>query len=190
MPAYSFTAFVRQHSRHCAVVGIAVAMSACATDNSNVRVDQDKTADLAHCRTFGWHPADQQGASSLNEQRIRSAVMQTLKSKGYSEAADTPDCRVSYSLETRELRKHGPSVGVGAGGGSGGLGGGIGISLPLGRKHKFASTLVIDVIDATRNAQIWTASLDETLHGQDISEDEAQRAVKEILGRYPNRAAQ
>ena len=190
MPAHSFTTFLRQRSHLWTVVGVALAMAACATNNSKVRVDQDNSANLAQCRTFGWHPSDRQGASSLNEQRVRDAVMQTLKSKGYSEAAENPDCRVSYSLETRELPKSGPSVGVGGGGGSGGVGGGIGISLPLGRKHKFASTVTLDVIDAARNAQIWTASLDQALSGRELSQEEAQRAVQEILSKYPNHAAQ
>ena len=55
MLAHSFTTFLRQRSHLWTVVGVALAMAACATNNSKVRVDQDNSANLAQCRTFGWH---------------------------------------------------------------------------------------------------------------------------------------
>jgi len=160
-------------------------LSACAaTASRQVRVDQAEGG-LPNCRTFAWHatPGD---VESLTDQRVRTAVMSRLKAKGYQEVADKPDCRVAYHLSTRELPKAKPGVGVGVGGGSGGLGGGIGVSLPIGRKSGFTGTFVVDVIDNTKNAQVWSGSLDAELAAAEVTEGEAADLASEVLSAYPN----
>lgn len=160
--------------------------SSCAMAASKVRVDKLEGA-LPRCQSFGWlaAPGD---ATSLTEQRVRTEVMQALKAKGYTESADKPDCRITYHFSASDQqKKSGPSVGVGAGGGSGGIGGGIGISLPIGRK-KQAGTFTLDVIDATRSAQVWSGSLDTRTESAELTEKEAKAVVEKILAEYPDRA--
>ena len=166
----------------------ATVLSGCAmTQPSPVRVDVAESG-LPSCKTFDWLPTPQQPAS-FTEQRVKSEVMAKLKDKGYTETTEKPDCRITYVLEVHERAKNKPSVGVGAGGGSGGLGGGIGISLPIGKKNEQAGTFTIDVVDATKNAQVWSGSLDASFAKAELTEDEAREVVAKVLERFPDRAA-
>jgi hypothetical protein len=165
-------------------VVVATLLSACAAPSSKVRVDQAEGG-LPNCRTFAWHTTSGD-AASLGDQRVRTAVMEQLKAKGYEEVADKADCRIAYQLTTREVPKAKPGVGVGVGGGSGGVGGGIGISLPIGRKSGFTGTFLLDVIDGAKNAQVWRGSVETELEGTDVSDAEASDLAKEVLSAYPD----
>lgn len=81
-------------------------------------------------------------------------------------------------------------IGVGAGGGSGNVGGGVGLSLPVGKRNESVAALTVDIIDATRNAQVWTASYEEKLKEKELSDAEAQKLVGAVLAKYPDRTAQ
>lgn len=171
--------------RRSTVLLVLLCASAAAIAASKVRVDKAEGG-LPQCQTFSWiaTPGD---ATSLTEQRVKAEVMKALQAKGYTEAADKADCRIAYHFSpSAEQRKSGPSVGVGAGGGSGGLGGGIGISLPIGRK-KTPGTFTLDVVDGSRNAQVWSGSLDTETKSAELSEGEAKAIVQKILDEYPDR---
>lgn len=165
----------------------ATLLAGCASlqPRSPVRVDMAETG-LPSCQSFKWNPTAQQPAS-LTEQRMQREIMAKLKEKGYSEAADKSDCRVTYVLEIHEVPKSKPSVGVGAGGGSGGIGGGIGVSLPIGKRNEQSGTFTIDVIDAAKNAQVWSGSLDASFAKAELNEDEVREVVAEVLERFPDR---
>lgn len=164
----------------------AILMSSANAD-SKVHVDK-ADVDLGMCRTFAWH-AQSEGIASLTDQRVSAAVMAALEAKGYTAVTENPDCRVSYVFAAHETStKSGPSVGVGAGGGFGGIGGGVGVNLPIGRK-KQTGTITIDVIDAARNAQIWSGSLDGKFKAAELTEAEAKNVVSTVLAEYPNRTA-
>jgi hypothetical protein len=163
---------------------IVSSLAACATPSERVRVDQVEGG-LPNCRTFAWHTVSGD-AASFSDQRVRTAVMDQLKAKGYQEAADKPDCRIAYRLTTREIPKAKPGVGVGVGGGSGGIGGGIGVSLPIGQKSGFTGTFALDVIDATKNAQVWSGTLETELAAAEVTEEEARNLAAEVLSAYPN----
>lgn len=167
---------------------LAMLMAGCATQTSQVRVEAAEDG-LPHCQTFAWNPLSGD-AASFTDQRVRTAVMQALQAKGYGESTDQPDCRIAYHLSTREVPKSKPSVGVGVGGGSGGIGGGIGLSLPIGKKKAQNGTLTLDVIDAARNAQVWSGSVDSTFDAAELSDAEAKRIVETVLGKFPDRVAQ
>lgn len=159
-------------------------VAGCATSTSAVRVDKVEGS-LPTCRTFGWNktPGD---VASFTEQRVQAAAMQALRAKGYTEA-DKPDCRIAYQFTWSERPKSGPSIGVGAGGGSGGIGGGIGVSLPVGRKNSQVGTFTLDVIDAARNAQVWSGSIDTETKSAELTAEEAQELVQKVLAEYPDR---
>lgn len=182
---------MRAHRSLLLILAIAVPMAVAgcaAAPPAKVRVDK-AAAGLPSCQTFAWLPAPGD-AASLTEQRVKAATLQQLQAKGYSEAADKPDCRITYHFASSEQRKKsGPSVGVGAGGGSGGIGGGIGISLPIGRKNAQAGTLTLDVVDAARNAQVWSGSVDTETAAAELTEAEAKEIVQKVLAEYPDRAA-
>ena len=179
--------FKKQTRRAFGLVVLAAALASCAiAPSSRVRVDVAEGG-LPNCQSFDWLPTAQQPAS-FTEQRIKSQVMTQLKEKGYTETSDKPDCRVTYVLNIHERPKEKPSVGVGAGGGSGGIGGGIGVRLPIGKRNEQAGTFTIDVVDAAKNAQVWSGSLDATFAKAEINEDEAREVVTEVLEKFPNRA--
>lgn len=154
-----------------------------ATAPSRVRVDMAEGG-LPNCKTFEWLPTPQQPAT-LTEQRVKSQVMATLKEKGYTEVTEKADCRVTYMLDVHERPANKPSVGVGAGGGSGGIGGGIGVSLPIGKRKEQAGTFVIDIVDAAKNAQVWSGAVDASFLKAEPSDDEIREIVAKVLQQYP-----
>lgn len=159
-------------------------LAACTAPASRVRIDQAEGG-LPNCRSFAWHSISGD-AASLTDQRVKAAVMAQLKTKGYAESADQPACRIAYQLTRREIPKSKPGVGVGVGGGSGGVGGGVGITLPIGRKAGYTGTFTLDVIDAVKNAQVWSGTVDAELAAPEISDSEAQELAGEVLGAFPN----
>lgn len=160
-------------------------LAGCAAQTSNVRVDSAEGG-LPSCRTFAWNPIGGD-AASLTDQRVRTQVMQTLQAKGYAESADKPDCRIAYHLVTREVPPSKPKVGVGMGGGSRGVGGGIGISLPIGKSKAMNGTFTLDIIDAAKNAQVWSGALDASFSAAELDDAEAKAVVEKVLERYPDR---
>jgi hypothetical protein len=163
----------------------ATILTGCASSASKVRVDK-VDASLPACQSFAWHTPSQETAS-FTDQRVRAAALATLEAKGYAIVEDKPDCKLSYSLASHEVAKPKPNVGVGVGGGSGGVGGGIGVSIPIGKKKGEAGTLTLDVIDASKNAQVWSGSIDGTFKTADLTDEEARKAVEAVLAEYPDR---
>jgi hypothetical protein len=168
------------------ILGATVLAGCTATAPSKVRVDMAETG-LPNCKTFEWLPTPQQPAS-FTEQRVKGEIMAKLKAKGYSEATEKGDCKVTYALDVHERPANKPGVGVGVGGGSGGVGGGIGITLPIGKRNEQAGTFTIDIVDAAKNAQVWSGSLDATFLKAELNEDEAREIVAKVLEKYPDRA--
>ena len=160
-----------------------LALSGCATQRADVRVDKSD-ADLGKCRTFDWRPVSSD-AASFTDQRVRAAALKRLEEKGYSLATEKPDCQITYVLSTQEQPKPKPSVGVGVGGGSGGARGGIGVSRHKGQIGAFT----LDVVDVAQNAQIWSGSVDVGIQGREITDEEADEAVRVILAEFPDRAS-
>ena len=174
----------RKLPRPSLTIPLALILAGCATPQQRVRVDQIEGA-LPDCRTFAWHSVAGD-AASFADQRVKAAVMAELKDKGYEESAEKPDCKIAYRLTTREIPKAKPGVGVGVGGGSRGVGGGVGISIPIGRSGGYDGTFALDIIDATKNAQVWSGSIDAEFEHADLTDEEARELAKEVLSKYPD----
>jgi len=170
----------------CACAAL-LALSGCATESAAVRVDKGDT-DLGKCRTFDWHQGSSDPAS-ITDQRVRAAALKELETKGYTLSPDKPDCRIAYVLSTQDRPKPKPTVGVGVGGGSGGVRGGIGVGVPIGAGSTANGTFTLDIVDAAQNAQIWSGTVDVGINGNQISDEEADEAVRVILAKFPDRAA-
>ena len=121
---------------------------------------------------------------------MRGAAMRQLEEKGYAQANDNPDCRITYVLSLQEHPRQKPRVGVGAGGGSGGVGGGIGVSIPIGQEDRHTGEFTLDVVDVASNSQIWSGTIDAAFREAELSEEEAAAVVEEILAEFPDRAPQ
>jgi len=167
---------------------LTVALAAgCAAPASKVRVDAIE-GQLPACRTFAWNSSA--GVASFTDQRVHTAVMHVLEKKGYTEVPEKADCRVAYQLSAaRDAAPPKPHVGVGVGGGPGGVGvgGGIGVSLPVGHNGGSKGTFAIDIIDASKNAQVWSGSVDGSF-GAELSDKDAQAIAEKVLAAYPDRA--
>ena len=159
-------------------------LSGCAAQTAQVRVDQAESG-LPNCRTFEWHSISGD-VQSFTDQRVKAAVMSQLKTKGYEESAERPDCRIAYRLMTHEAPRQKPGIGVGVGGGSGGVGGGIGVTLPVGRQPAAIGTFTLDVIDASKNAQVWSGAMDVQLEEPELTDAEARQIAEQLLRKYPD----
>lgn len=166
---------------------VLLVMSGCATPRPEVRVDK-ADADLSKCRTFDWRPVTSD-AASFTDQRVRAAALKRLEEKGYTLATDKPDCQITYVLATQDKAKPKPSVGVGVGGGSGGARGGIGVSLPIGKSKQHSGTFTLDVIDAAKNAQVWSGSIDAGFSSAELNDEDTKAVVDKVLAEYPDRVA-
>jgi hypothetical protein len=169
-----------------ALVWLTLGITGCAATTSKVRVDK-ADAGLSKCQSFDWL-ADSSAPASFTDQRVKAATLAALRDKGYTQSVDKPDCKIAYALSTSVRPKAKPGVGVGVGGGSGGMGGGIGISLPIGRKNENAATFTLDIIDTSRNAQIWSGAVDVQLNGAEPTDEETAAIVNKILAEFPDRA--
>ena len=178
---------VRIHFARASTVATVMTLAACATTSSPVRVDQAESGPPT-CHGFQWLSPSQE-ATSFTEQRVRDTVLAQLKEKGYTIAPEGADCRISYLFSATERPKNKPSVGVGAGGGSGGVGGGIGVSIPVGRRNEYSGTFTLDVIDAAKNAQVWSGSIDASFKAAELTEEEAKDAVATVLAKFPDASA-
>lgn len=177
---------MRASAKICTGLLTMATMAGCATPAPQVRVDSIEDA-LPNCQTFAWNPSPGTDAASFTDQRVQGIVMQTLEAKGYTQSADKPDCRITYHLSTHENPQSKPRVGVGMGGGSGGVGGGVGISLPIGKKKAQSGTFTLDVIDAAKNAQVWSGSIDASFDSTELSDADARAVVEKVLAKYPDR---
>jgi hypothetical protein len=188
---------------------MALVMVLGCTTKPNVRIDQDSKVKLSEYRAFGWYkqsvaappasvPSDAgkvvtptptptpAPASSLTEDRAHSAVADLLQAKGYVFNAETTDFRVNVILNVIERPKESSMrLGVGAGGGSGNVSGGMGLSIPVGKSSEFAAAMTIDIIDSTRNAQVWTGSYQKVVKKADASAAEITTMAETILAKFP-----
>lgn len=178
---------MRLRARFVTLVLGAATLAACTATTSNVRVDQ-ADVDPQTCRTFDWLPASN-GVASFTEQRLRAEVLRQLEAKGYAQASEAPDCRVTYILSANERSKRKPSIGVGVGGGSGGIGGGIGVGIPVGKSAEYEAEFTIDVVDAAKKAQIWSGSVDAALAAPEPTPEEAADLVRVVLAKFPDAKA-
>src|SRR5687768_1533024 len=84
-------------SMSIAAVSVLV-LAACTTTSSNVRVDK-ADVDLAKCQTFDWLATEKE-ATSLTDQRVRTAALAEIERKGYTLGTESPDCHITYALSS------------------------------------------------------------------------------------------
>jgi len=155
-------------------------LAACAS--SNVVVDRDEAADFASYRTFAWWPipgseeATKRGPTTLLDGRVRGEVERLLTARGLARS-DDPDLRIAHHLATREVRDvtvwdHGYRW------------------RRRGLAHASVrtwvdGTLVLDVIDAKREALVWRGATRVPLGSTGPSEEDVREAVADLVAAYP-----
>jgi len=160
-------------------------LAACGT--TAPRVVTDATASAPQCRTVAWAPADERPLTMVDQQ-VRDLLLDTMQGKGYALGADGADCLLYHRFGTGYTApRSGPSVGLGVGGGSRRVGGGVGLSFPMGGGARTGAQLVVDVVDAARNEQVWGGTADLTLAGPQPTQAELADAVARLLYQFPDR---
>lgn len=186
------------------------ALSGCS-NAPKVRSDQDSRADFASYKTFAWLDAKQSApppsdvkklnetaeaqakrqeqtaaSNSLMSRRARTALVNALQAKGLTLDEAKPDVRVSHLLHVYDRpRQSGMRIGLGVGGGSGNVGGGAGLSLPVGKRTETVAAMTIDIVDVSRNSQVWTGSFETVIKEQTATDADVQNLVDKILTKYP-----
>jgi hypothetical protein len=161
---------------------------------SAVTVSQDYEigADFSRYRTFDWVSAEQPRTGDIRvdnpllDARIRSAVEQTLLSKGYVKKSDgRPDMLVAYHLTIRS-RIEGDRFRSGFGYGRYPYWGGAGFETTIRQYDE--GMLVIDIGDAAGNRLIWrgtgTRRVTEKASPQETTRI-VNQTVNEILNQFP-----
>lgn len=162
-----------------------LALAACGT--TAPRVVTDSAASAPQCQTVAWAPADERPLS-MADQQVRDLLLDSMQGKGYALAADGADCVLYHRFGTGHAApRSGPSVGLGVGGGSSRVGGGVGLSFPMGGGSRTTAQLVVDVVDAARNEQVWGGTADLTLAGPQPTREELSDAVARLLYQFPDR---
>lgn len=160
-------------------------LAACGT--TAPRISTDSAADAPACRAFAWAPTDERPLS-LADQQLRDLLLDAMRQKGYALGAADADCVLYHRFGTGPATaRGGPSVGLGVGGGSSRVGGGLGLSFPLGGGSRTGAQLLVDVVDAARNEQVWGGTADLTLAGEQPTRAELADAVARLLQQYPDR---
>ena len=153
---------------------------------------RDPQANFDAFKTFAWNAGeDNQVAGepvSIVNNQIRTAITAELQKKGYALAGDgaKPDLLLRYETAAEEKIKQSPiRIGVGMGGYGNSGGAGVGVS-SSGAKNIKEGTLVLRVIDPTRNAEVWNGRVSREL-GKDGLPDQAliQTAVADLLSDFP-----
>lgn len=141
---------------------------------------------FAEYRTYGWIQDTRQQADPLTSARIVTAVDNQLALKGLRKLADgAPDFRVAYHLAYQGPLD--PAAAVSA------LGYGTGtVSARTGTSGGSwpAGTLVVDVVDGSRNELVWRAATRaEILPGATPQErgERINEAVVRLLAGFPPR---
>ena len=117
--------------------------------------------------------------------RMRGAIQSNLQEKGYTIDENAPNFKVSYALSVFDRPKSsGMSIGLGAGRSTGNASGGVGVSMPLGSRTETVALLTVDIIDAGRNAQVWTGSYEKRVRDA-VTDEDAKELVTKILEKFP-----
>ena len=151
--------------------------------------DYDVTATFSRYKTFDYYTSKKGtgGTTSLMDKRVRAAVEQELKAKGFAmETKADPDFLVTYYpiVKNRKVRT---TVRSGWGWGYRPLYGGVGVSSSQVRNYK-EGTIVIEIVDFKTNQMVWQGAAAGALTGLENPEDANEvvpKAVRDILAKFP-----
>jgi len=152
---------------------------------------RDPQANFAAFRTFGWDAAEDATAPqplTIVNSQIRAAIANELKTKGYAETAagTKPDLVLRYETDAAEKVKSNPvRIGIGVGGYGSNGGAGVGMSSAAAKNIR-EGTLVLRVIDPSRNAEVWNGRVSREIGEHGVPNQALiQSAVADLLREFP-----
>ena len=160
-----------------------------ACSSYHVTYDYDVTASYGRYHTFDYYTSKKGtgGTTSLMDKRVRAAVEQELKAKGFAmETKADPDFLVTYYPIVKNWKVR-TTVRSGWGWGYRPFYGGVGVSSSQVRNYK-EGTIVIEIVDFKTNQMVWQGAAAGALTGLENPEDANEvvpKAVRDILAKFP-----
>ena len=175
-----------RHLANASVVLLLLALPAIALAQKT-SFDFDTTANFSAYRSYAWKPGTPAGEHFLDK-RIVSAIESQLAAKGLIRNEANPDLYVRYHVAVGVQRSVN-GFASGPGGAYGWHGGFDAVNLQL--NEMAMGTLVIDVLEATREQLVWRGvgvqelEIDTKPEKRDAA---VGKAVDKILKNYPPKA--
>jgi uncharacterized protein DUF4136 len=183
---------------HRPAVTVAVAvLVAAGCGRYHVRTDWQPGTDFTRLGTYAWRsrddamPRDPRVDNDLFETRVRDAVDDELRAKGYRLVDGPADFEVAWDawIQPRSDVTAFPSWGFGFGGFHGGPGfWGLGVGSDIYVDQYDEGTLILDVLDPATGRLLWRGSAESRLRENGTPEERTRRvrdAVHAILERFP-----
>jgi len=162
------------------MLGFMLCLFAAASSAQSVDADFDRTFDFSKMKTFDFAiqkraAADPLAQDSLNDERIKNALISTLKANGFRfETSAKPDFAVAYFVTTKkkfDLREYG-----------------YGLPRWLGSRdirvdQYTEGTLTVDIIDAATNQLVWRGRASSSVELKNIDK-KIKKAVEKLASQF------
>lgn len=161
------------------------------TGCSTIQVDTDYDVKYSFdaLKTFTISNDDTKQIDSLTADRIQSALISSLQSKGYKISTDNNDAKVSFYLTKSTFTRTDSNVQIGAGFGPyRRLGMGMSVPLDSTTRTYDEGKLTIDIIDTKTNKLIWRGVGQDTLKSFSTPEKKTEyinQVINDILKKFP-----
>lgn len=178
--------------RACALV-LCLAAGLVSCGRIAVRYDYDTAVDFAGLDTFDWLPAARQSVgsvqaaverNSLQDRRIREAIVRGLEARGLKRDPSDPALFVAYHVEA--AGKPNVTAWGSTCPGMSPCGGWSGSSIELHQQRQ--GTLILDLVEADSRELIWRGIAEGAL-GSNLPPQKARqavhRAVEQLLKEFP-----
>jgi hypothetical protein len=177
-------------------IAVAALLLAAGCARYHVRTDWQPGTDFSHLGTYAWRdrehaPRDPRIDNDLFESRVREAVDDELRAKGFRLVDGPADFEVAWDawVQPRSDVTAFPSWGFGFGGFRGGPGfWGVGLGSDVYVDQYDEGMLIIDILDPETGRLLWRGTAESRLREDRTPEQRTKRvrdAVHAILERFP-----
>jgi len=179
------------------VISITIVLLISACSSTRIQTDYDRHADFSSYSTIAWYQAAENGKSptegpnQLVDRRIRGAISQTLRAKGFtpSEAKEADLLVTYYTSLNSQMHFHTTHWGYGYGWGCGpcwGYGYGFWPGWTSTTVHTYhQGTIIIDIIDRNNNQLVWRGVGTSALGKKSHAEEKIAQSMSRILEGFP-----
>lgn len=182
--------------RKCWLAVVTTALVFCGCSGVRVNQDYDPATDFGSMQTYRWESKTQTKTGDLRidnplrDTRIRAAVADQLKQKGFIQSTDgAPTFLVRYQYTLRKkIESDGAGGGIGFGIGSYGRHGGIAIGTGNTIREYEEGSLTIDFVDTASKTLLWRGTGIQRFREYDDPEKASRdinTLVEKILAQFP-----
>lgn len=151
-----------------------------------VEMDYDSRTNFTKYKTYNYYPKMRSGLNELNDSRMRRAVDQVLREKGFVKS-NNPDVLINYYTKQTKKPSY-SSLGVGVGRSIGRRGGiNLNTRVPIGGNRKLQQ-ITFDIIDKEQDKMVWQGAMKaDVKEGGSVASRDAQylRNISKLLRNFP-----